>query len=185
MFSLNREFLKVWWRKIKLHPSTFVLMMMRHKDKQWWIYCLVKSNFDVKHLVKRCWTNIIKGTVKIQGAKLLKADIKKLLQLLTIDYHDVVIYEALCFDVEQGWMNGIHNDSNDVENIIYPKDKQNVPAATACLLKFVDAITTDKLNLISYKLYQIKKNKLKLLAAVYEGHLCLYSKSFIFTVILI
>ena len=100
------------------------------------------SNFHVKHLVKRC-------TVKIQGITLLKVDIKKLLQLLTIDSHDV-------------------------EKIIYPRDKENVPTAIACLLKFGDVIKTDKINLILYKLYQIK-NKLKLLAAVYEGLLCLYS----------
>ena len=54
--------------------------------------------------------------MKIQWVTLLKADIKKLLQLSTIGSHDV-------------------------EKIIYPKDEKNVPTATACLLKFVDAIT--------------------------------------------
>ena len=77
-----------------------------------------------------------------------KGDVKKLLELSTIDSHDV-------------------------EKIIYPKDKQNVPTATACLLKFVDVITTDKINLISYKFYQIQ-NELKLLAAVYEGLLYIH-----------
>ena len=85
--------------------------------------------------------------MQIQGVMFAKGDVKKLLELSTIDSHDV-------------------------EKIIYPKDKQNVPTATACLLKFVDVITTDKINLISYKLYQIQ-NELKLLAAVYERPLCL------------
>ena len=73
--------------------------------------------FGVKNLVKRCWANVIKGTKKIQVLTLLKADIKKLLQLSTINSHDT------------------------------------------CLLKFMDAITTNKINLISYKLYQIKQIK--------------------------
>lgn len=76
------------------------------------------SNFDVKHLAKRCWTNIMKGTMEIRGVTLLKADLKNVLVLSLFGSHDV-------------------------ENLIYPKDKQNVPAATTFLLKFVDSITTD------------------------------------------
>ena len=107
------------------------------------------SNFDVKYLAKRCWTNIIKGTKEILGVILLKADLKDLLKLSKID---------CC----------------NIENLIHPIDKQNFPTASSFLFRFVDSITTDISQHIPYKLYQIK-NELKLLAAVYEGLLCLYS----------
>ena len=61
----------------------------------------------------------VKGTMKIQGVTLLKVEIKKILLQLS------------------------STDSYNVENIIYPKDKQNVPTATASLLKFIDDITKD------------------------------------------
>ena len=106
------------------------------------------ANYDGKHLAKRLWTSIITN-LKINGVPINKADLKVILELST------------CID------------ARDVLSIICPKDKQNVPMATSCLLRMVDVVS-EKIGEIPYKLYSIRHH-LRLLANVYEGILALYA----------
>ena len=108
------------------------------------------SNFDAKHIAKRLWTSII-TTMKIANVEINKIDVRAIMELSTVD------------------------DARDILSIICPKDKQNVPAATSCLLRFVDVFSSsEKFDAIPYKLYPIRYH-LCLVANIYEGVLALYA----------
>ncbi|XP_066920943.1 uncharacterized protein [Clytia hemisphaerica] len=65
--------------------------------------------------------------------------------------------------------------THEVESLVYPRDKQNVPLASDCLLSFIEVIKDEaKREQIPFKLTLIK-NVLVLVAAVYEAIICLYS----------
>ena len=70
-------------------------------------------SFDPKHLVKRCWTNMINESCIINDIPLMKKDLADLIALSENDLGFQVI------------------------SLLYPKDKQNVPSATAFLLRFI------------------------------------------------
>ena len=52
--------------------------------------------------------------------------------------------------------------------LVYPKDKQNVPAAVDCLLSFISVVKSDLIHKIPFRLISIAK-ELNLLADVYCG----------------
>lgn len=107
-------------------------------------------NYDAKHLVKRCWTSLISGKLTVGGIQLSKKDMEAVLEDAEIRTHNV-------------------------ESLIYPRDKQNVPSATDCLLSFIEVINDqEKSSKLPFKLTMIQ-DTLELVAAVYEGLVCLYS----------
>ena len=107
-------------------------------------------NYDAKHLAKRCWTSLISGKLEVANIQVTKQDVADILKLADIRTHEV-------------------------ESLVYPRDKQNVPLATDCLLSFIE-VTKDeaKRKQIPFKLTLVE-NVLVLVAAVYEAIVCLYS----------
>lgn len=64
---------------------------------------------------------------------------------------------------------------HSVESLVYPRDKQNVPQATDCILSFIEVVSCEeKQKKLPLKL-TLAVNDLLLVAAVYEGLVCLYS----------
>ena len=107
-------------------------------------------NFDPKHLVKRCWTSFLSGKLEIGGVLLTKNDLEALLELAERRTHSI-------------------------NSLVYPTDKQSVPHATDCLLSFIEVINDpDKSKKLPFKLTMIQ-NDLSMVAAVYEGLICLYT----------
>ena len=106
-------------------------------------------SFDPKHLAKRCWTAFVRESVCLQGATVKKSDLKELFSLLP--------------------------DSNPLklDGIFFPKDKQNVPAATTFLLAFIDSVRNIPEKDFPFRLVPIRK-QLLLLANVYEGLISFY-----------
>ena len=108
------------------------------------------KNFDPKHLAKRCWTSFISGKLSVAGVILEKKDLKDVVGASMVRTHDV-------------------------NTLIFPDDKQNVPCATDCLLSFIDVVTDEeKQKKLPFKLTPIL-NELILLAAIYKAVLCLYT----------
>ena len=105
-------------------------------------------SFDPKHLVKRCWTNMINESCIINDIPLMKKDLADLIALSESDLGFQVI------------------------SLLYPKDKQNVPSATAFLLRFIDAVRS--LKKLPYRLIGIK-GSLVSLSYVLEGLLVFYA----------
>uniref|UniRef100_A0A7M5X508 Uncharacterized protein n=1 Tax=Clytia hemisphaerica TaxID=252671 RepID=A0A7M5X508_9CNID len=107
-------------------------------------------NYDAKHLSKRCWTSLISGKLEVANIQVTKQDVGDIMKLADIRTHEV-------------------------ESLVYPRDKQNVPLASDCLLSFIEVIKDEaKREQIPFKLTLIK-NVLVLVAAVYEAIICLYS----------
>ena len=104
-------------------------------------------SFDPKHLVKRMWTNVINEAFVAQGVPLMKNDIRSLLSI-NEDYI-----------------------GHKLDSLIYPKDKQNVPAATTFLILFKNAVQSGKE--LPYRLIPIK-DTLNAFSHVIEGILSFY-----------
>ena len=104
-------------------------------------------SYDLKHLVKRIWTSFTKESVCIQNITIKKTDLKNLFTSLP--------------------------KSNDLEidALLYPKDKQNVPSATKFLLYFIDSVRNTKD--LPYRLVSIRDHLL-LLTYVSDGLLSFY-----------
>ena len=101
-------------------------------------------NYDVKHLVKRCWTALISGKLTIGGVTLTKEDVTAILQIS-------------------------ENRTHKVESLVNPRDKQNVPSATDCLLSFIEVIQdAEKIRKIPFKLTMVQC-VLEMVASVYEA----------------
>ena len=86
------------------------------------------TNYDSKHIAKRCWRMVLSEKIVIDGVCILKNILKQL------------------FD---GNEYGLKDES------LYPKDKQNVQSATTFLLAFIDAVTQDELP---YNITHIKRD---------------------------
>ena len=106
-------------------------------------------SYDPKHLSKRCWTSFTKESVCVLGITVKKVDLKALFSLLP--------------------------EANDLEidGLLYPQDKQNVPSATKFLLMFIEAVRNASSNQFPYRLIPIREHLL-LLANVFEGLLSFY-----------
>ena len=72
-------------------------------------------NFDAKHLAKRCWTSLISGKLEVNSVILTKKDVSGILALSEQKTHEV-------------------------QSLVYPNDKQNVPSASDTLLSFIEVI---------------------------------------------
>ena len=107
-------------------------------------------SYDPKHLVKRSWTSFIKESVCIQNITIKKCDLKNLFCLLA--------------------------NSNDLEidGLLHPTDKQNVPTATKFLLYFIEAVRDTPIKDFPYRLVSIREHII-LLSNVFEGLLCFYT----------
>ena len=109
------------------------------------------KHFDAKHLVKRCWTSLIRDKLQVGEVTIMKADLKCILQLSEKRTHEV-------------------------ESLLYPKDKQNVPSASDCLLSFIEVIMDPGKNKnIPFKLIPII-NFLKMVACIHMWNLLFHSK---------
>ena len=107
-------------------------------------------SYDPKHLVKRSWTSFIKESVCIDNITIKKSDLKDLFCLLP--------------------------KSNDLEidGLLNPTDKQNVPAATKFLLYFIEAVRDTPMKDFPYRLVSIREHII-FLSNVFEGLLCFYT----------
>ena len=105
-------------------------------------------SYDPKHLVKRCWCSCINGTVNINGVIIYNDDLRQLLLLSEIN-------------------------SMVVDNLVKPRDKQNVPNASKFMLTFIHAVRDENL-VLPYRLQSIK-SELRLLSYVFEGLLSFYA----------
>ena len=107
-------------------------------------------NFDVKHLAKRCWTSLISDKLQVNSVTLTKKDISAILKLSERRTHDI-------------------------NTLVYPNDKQNVPLASDTLLSFIQVVTdTEKQKRIPLKLIPVIPD-LVMLASIYDAIMCLYS----------
>lgn len=106
-------------------------------------------SYDPKHLAKRCWTAFVNESVSISGVTIKKSDLKELFYSL--------------------------EDANTlkIDGLLYPKDKQNVPAATEFLLMFIESMTSIPQKKFPYRLVPVY-NKLTMLAKVFVGVLSFY-----------
>ena len=80
---------------------------------------LLTTNFDPKHMCKRCWVMLLRENIVINGITLTKHMLKELL----------------------GNSYNVHEDS------LYPKDKQNVKSATSFLLAFIESVKKRRITL--------------------------------------
>ena len=108
------------------------------------------TNFDAKHLSICMLTSTVGGNFKIGDIVLSQSDMAKILAC-------------------------VPNESNHrMEQLLNPKDKQNVPLATQLLLLYCKAIDDiDKLKTLSFKIAGIAE-ELHLFKYVIEGVLCTY-----------
>ena len=127
-------------------PLGEMIYQMEFLDKNVGLFDETVS-FDPKHLVKRIWTNFINESFVARGVPLMKNDIYSLLSL------------------NDDFMN------HKLESLIYPRDKQNVPAATTFLLLFKDAVTSGKQ--LPYRLISMK-DTLNAFTHIIEGILSFY-----------
>ena len=111
--------------------------------------CTNKQCHDPKHLVKKSWTSFTKESVGISDITINKTDLKALFTALP--------------------------DSNDLEidGLLFPNDKQNVPAAMKFLLNFNDAVRNIPIKDFPYRLVSIR-DQLLTLTYVFEGLLSFY-----------
>ena len=112
-------------------------------------------SYDPKHLIKRLWNTIINQSTVIANITLLKDDLKILL-LLANDVQPL-----------------------QVDALVHPKDKQNVPAATKFMLLLIEVLgNDDSIKRLSFRLQGIIP-ELKLLANIIDGllHFYVYSDS--------
>ena len=84
------------------------------------------TNFDAKHLAKRCWCMCLRERVSVDGVVLTRKMLKEMLD---------------------------GNSYNVNEEALYPKDKQNVKSATSFLLAFIEGSRKEELP---YNLLPIK-----------------------------
>ena len=73
-------------------------------------------SYDPKHLTKRFWNTIIKERTSINNINIVKSDLAEMLLL------------------------GEGVQPLEVESLVHPKDKQNVPAATKFMLLFIEVL---------------------------------------------
>ena len=103
------------------------------------------TNFDPKHMAKRCWRMLLSEKMVIDDIVLTKHMLKQLLE---------------------------GNDYGFNEQSLYSKDKQNVKSATTFFLAFIDAVT--KKDELPYNILPIK-TELQPLAHVFTGLLSFYA----------
>ena len=107
-------------------------------------------NFDAKHIAKRCRTSLISEKLVLKSLTLTKKDVGDILALSERRTHDV-------------------------DSLLNPKDKQNVPLASDTLLSFIEVVTDiEKQKKLPLKLLPVTP-ELIMLASVYEAIMCMYS----------
>ena len=106
-------------------------------------------SYDPKHLSKRCWTSFTKESVCLGGMIVKITDLQSLFSLLP------------------------ESNNLEIDALLFPKDKQNVPNATKFLLMFIDAMHDVPESTFPYRLLPIHKG-LVMLANVFEGLLSFY-----------
>ena len=109
-------------------------------------------SYDPKHLAKRLWTNVISGNIDIKGTNVMKKDILELLSLNELSLQPGNVFK--------------------LENLVYPPDKQNVPAATTFCIMFRDIVQSEKQ--LPYRLTPIK-SVLQAFSYVMDGVLSFYA----------
>ena len=102
------------------------------------------TNFDAKHLAKRCWTMCLREKMCINGVVITKKLLKEMFK---------------------------ENSFKVSDEIIHPKDKQNVKSATTFLLAFIERSQAEED--LPYGLMAVQK-QLKMLAEVFTGVLSFY-----------
>ena len=95
-------------------------------------------SYDPKHLCKRCWTSFTKESVCVSGVTIKKTDLQILFSLLP------------------------ETNELEIDGLLYPNDKQNVPSATRFLLTFIDAVKNVPAKDFPYRLISIWKDLLVL-----------------------
>ena len=107
-------------------------------------------NFDAKHVAKRCWTGLISEKMEVNKVVVNKHDLSKFLENSDTRTHNI-------------------------NTLVHPTDKQNVPCATDMLLSFICIVNDeDKQKRIPFKFTPVLV-ELKMVGAVYEAVICLYS----------
>ena len=107
-------------------------------------------SFDPKHLAKQCWCSAINESMQINGVNITNGDLH---QMLSLTEKNTLV----------------------VDNLLKPRDKQNVPNASKFLLTFIKTIWSmdEKSLALPYRLLSIK-SVLLLLSYVYEAILYFY-----------